>query len=123
MGKVLFVDDNPEVLKGYLVEASSREVDSVGALNGSNALKVLAKESIDVVVSDMCMPIMNGIELLLEMRRIPEYRQIPFIMVSGSISNSLRGELDNFEVSGFTKPVSYPLLFEKIDSLRHRECL
>jgi len=76
---ILFVDDDPLLLEVYpfmLDEVADRwEVSS--AEGGAKALELLASKKFDVVVSDMRMPKMNGIELMNEVRRLhPETSRI-----------------------------------------------
>jgi len=52
------------------------------AANGAEALKLLAREPVDVVVSDWNMPVMSGLELLQEVRRDPRLAGLPFVMVT-----------------------------------------
>lgn len=116
MVKVLFVDDSSTIMEEYLSNSLVYGVDAVCAWDGAEALDVLARESIDVVVSDMNMPKMNGIELLQAMK--DRYRSIPFLMASTLIIDSLKSELDRLGASGyFIKPVNFDQLMEKIRGL------
>lgn len=83
-GQLLIVDDEVEVremlarhfrLMGYPVELAG---------NGREALEVLARKRIDVVVSDIQMPVMDGVALLGEVRR--QYPMIRVIMMTGYVT-------------------------------------
>ncbi len=64
MARILLVDDTPEQLAAYQRLLRDR-FDIVTATSGAAALDLLARDqAIDVIVSDMCMPCMNGIEFL-----------------------------------------------------------
>lgn len=71
MPNVLFVDDEPLVLRalGRMVRPMQNDFDSVFAANGAEALDQLAAKPIDVLVSDMRMPGMDGATLLAEAQR------------------------------------------------------
>lgn len=66
MNKILFVDDDPSLLRGIRrsLHASGSEWEMSFVTNGREALDFLAKNSVDIVVSDYQMPGMTGLELL-----------------------------------------------------------
>src|SRR5579864_8815 len=69
-GKILFVDDEPEVLKGYK-RILRGDFQLSTALSGEDALAEIGKKGLyEVVVSDMKMPGMNGIQLLSQVRAV-----------------------------------------------------
>ncbi|GAB4014037.1 MAG: hypothetical protein Fur0010_11600 [Bdellovibrio sp.] len=79
--RILLVDDDPnilEVLAGYL---SGLEFKVHKASNGEEALHFLQKEKIDILVTDVIMPIMNGIELTKIVNK--EYPSIKVLACSG----------------------------------------
>lgn len=90
MYKVLVVDDEPkitELLKIYL-EMQGMEVFCAG--NGRQALEVLAKTSVDMVLSDVMMPVMDGYEFVEELRRksnIP----VMFLTAKGDVLDRIKG--------------------------------
>jgi putative nucleotidyltransferase with HDIG domain len=72
--QILFVDDEPNVLNGLqrMLRGFRNEWDMYFALSGAAALDIIETKPIDVIISDMRMPRMNGAELLQEvMRRRP----------------------------------------------------
>src|SRR5580704_191396 len=66
MNRVLLVDDEPNVVQGLtrMMRSVRDEYETRYALSGTEALKIMAEWPADVVVSDMRMPGMNGVELL-----------------------------------------------------------
>ena len=54
----------------------------IEAANGAEAMKILASEPVDAVISDWNMPVMSGLDLLLEMRRDARLAAVPFVMVT-----------------------------------------
>jgi len=77
---ILAVDDEPHMLR--LLEISLRQAGyrPVVATNGQEALQAIKKHTIDLVVSDLHMPSMNGLDLLKNLRQDNE--NLPFIMVT-----------------------------------------
>jgi HD-like signal output (HDOD) protein/ActR/RegA family two-component response regulator len=71
MPSVLFVDDEPLVLRalGRMVRPLQNDFDAIFAANGAEALDQLATKQIDVLVSDMRMPGMDGAALLAQVQR------------------------------------------------------
>lgn len=80
---ILFVDDEPNVLSGLqrLLRPMRHEWDMYFAAGGKEALSLLAEKQVDVIVSDMKMPGMDGAALLEEVRQ--RYPQTTRIILSG----------------------------------------
>ncbi len=81
--RILAVEDEPEYL-----EMLQEVMKSIGhtitiAVNGTEAMEVLNNQKIDVIVSDVKMPMMNGIEFHQKVRAIPEHRNTPFVFLTG----------------------------------------
>ena len=83
MKKILFVEDNELLLElyGAMLAGEPDSWETTLAPNGAAALKLIQQTTFDVVVSDMQMPGMNGIELLTELCRL--HPQTSRIIVSG----------------------------------------
>ena len=81
--RILAVEDEPEYLEMLQEVMQSIGHSIVIALNGIEALDMLEKQKIDVVVSDVKMPTMNGIEFHQRLRALPEHRNTPFIFLTG----------------------------------------
>ncbi len=83
MKKILVVDDT--FISRATAERILREQYSVlMADSGQACLSILAKEQVDLVLLDMEMPIMNGIETLTQIRRLSGGKNLPVIMVTGN---------------------------------------
>jgi class 3 adenylate cyclase len=81
-GRILVVDDN-EVNRDILVRRLVRQgYTPVGAEHGREALDRLRAESFDLVLLDILMPEMNGYQVLEEIKRDPDLRHLPVIMIS-----------------------------------------
>lgn len=80
--RVLVVDDSLSVRKyaSLILEASG--VDVLTANNGLDALQVLDEERVDLVLSDLEMPVMHGYELLAQMKRRPMVKNIPVVVIT-----------------------------------------
>jgi CheY-like chemotaxis protein len=118
MKKILIVDDEPAVLFA-LSEAlvdRRRGVKVASAANGSEAVAILESEKVDLVVTDLRMPEMDGFELLAWLRR--GFPHLPVIVMTGFATETAarlgEGALDVLE-----KPFDVALLRQKAaDMLR-----
>jgi chemosensory pili system protein ChpA (sensor histidine kinase/response regulator) len=79
---VLLVDDSLSVRKfvGLMLERAGFEVHM--AADGGEALNLLADTTVDVVVTDLEMPRINGFELVQDLRRRPETRALPVVILT-----------------------------------------
>ena len=83
----------------------------IEASNGIEALKVLDSESVDIVFSDLVMPEMDGFELCEEIRRRPNIRHVPVIVISTHrdahyVVRALRCGADDYLAKPFTAHVA-----------------
>ena len=80
--KVLLVEDFKTMRKAIIRVLDEIDLDVVEAENGIEALKVLDTEQVDIVFTDLVMPEMDGFELCEEIRRRPDTRHLPVVVVS-----------------------------------------
>ena len=81
--KALLVDDSKTVLE-QLRGALEREFDCILAGNGAQALHIVTTQHVDVVISDLEMPIMDGVEMLRAMREHPAHKSTPAVMMTAA---------------------------------------
>lgn len=84
MKRILIVEDSPTMRA--LVASSLEELPSgvkiVEAANGFEALRILPRESIDLIVTDINMPDINGLELVSFVKSNAAYRDTPLVILS-----------------------------------------
>jgi two-component system chemotaxis response regulator CheY len=83
MATILVVDDSAttrSLVASYLTDWEGVEV--VEAASGFEALRVLPTSRVDVIVTDINMPDINGLELISFVRANPNYRRIPVIIIT-----------------------------------------
>ncbi|MBI5454648.1 MAG: response regulator [Deltaproteobacteria bacterium] len=80
--KILIVDDceTTRKLLSYIIRERGYKI--IGASNGIEALEVMASNPVDLVVTDLNMPQMDGFELSRSLRGQPEYQELPIIMIT-----------------------------------------
>lgn len=112
-GTVLLVDDDLDVLREYGKILERMGVQTIVAENGATALRFLAEQTVDAVITDLNMPVMNGMNFLREVRAV--HLDIPVIMVTGF--PRLRSAMIAVEYGAFhylTKPVEPDKLRETV---------
>jgi DNA-binding NtrC family response regulator len=102
--KVLLVDDEPGILRMFRTALAGAGFDIEEASDGRLALERLAKESFDVVVSDINMPGYGGLELLRSVHG--KYPDMPMIMMTGKPSvDTSNKAMEHGAVRYLIKPV------------------
>ncbi len=118
-GKILIVDDDPDFVSYARTVLESDGYEVVSAGNGDQGLRVLARESPDVVVLDVIMSsVLDGLNMSQKMAENATYRQVPIIMVT-SIANTDYSALfptdDNIHIDAFiTKPIAPKELLRQV---------
>jgi len=109
--QILIVDDsalNLAVLKSMLGRLNIRNV--VTACNGKDALeKLFDNKKVEIVLTDMFMPIMDGEELVKEIRKLPEFEKLPVYAITADV------EMQNtYTQKGFDNVLLKPVTLEKL---------
>ena len=116
--RALVVDDAPDVTEMIATFLQHAGFDAVMAFSAAEALEVAQSEQFEVVISDIGMPGMNGYDLAVALRALPEYSNVPMIAVTGFSMYDDRGRALR---SGFnahmTKPINPMSLLDLIKSL------
>lgn len=123
--KILVVDDNAE-FRALMSGTLKSEYAVVTASDGNEGLKALAAGKIDLIISDLIMPGMDGMEFCAAVKANINYSHIPFILLTAKTDpdSNIRG-LKNGADDYITKPFSPKILLARIDSLlrmRSRLC-
>jgi DNA-binding response OmpR family regulator len=79
---VLVVDDDPVILRLLQVNFELEGIDVVTAVDGEEGLKMAQSDRPDLVISDIMMPRVNGLELLAALRSSPDTASLPVILLS-----------------------------------------
>ena len=89
MTPIMMVDDDKELLEIYDKIFKLNGFDVISCENGEKALAALAKNQISVVISDIIMPKMSGIELLREIKKRNPQTEVIMLTAEGSISGAV----------------------------------
>jgi two-component system chemotaxis response regulator CheY len=105
--KVLAVDDSAtmrRIIKNQLKQSGVEDVDE--AENGREALNLLSRGNYDLLITDWNMPEMTGLDLVMEVRKTDQCKQIPILMITTvsakeDIVNALKAGVNNYVVKPF----------------------
>lgn len=81
MSRILLVDDNTDLLEVQAAFLTAHDQDVLTATNGREALRILTESPVDVMITDIIMPDMEGFETMMEVRK--KFPNMPIIVVSG----------------------------------------
>lgn len=112
---LLYVEDNEEARR-FTLELLSRFFDNISvAVNGKDGLELFQSKKFDLIISDVNMPIMGGIDMAHLIRKTD--RKIPIFILSAHTENHIKEAAENIDVTRYlTKPLN---LAELTEILRH----
>ena len=111
--RVLVVDDEDDFREIFIKRLKKRELNVTGAESGEKALQILDKQLFDVVILDVKMPGMDGVETLREMKRMRPLMEV--IMLTGH--STVESAIDGMKLGAFDyimKPADLDELLEKM---------
>lgn len=118
---LLIDDDEIERMKFKKVCYDNNSLSNiVEAVNGKEALSILNKAEylFNIIILDLHMPEMNGLEFLGNLKADIRYKNIPIIVMSNSDDHEELKKCYDFGISGFfTKPVQFSRYAVKVESL------
>ena len=114
----ILVADDSETMRAVIKRTVSMSGVPVGefheAANGKEALAVLEQNWIDVILSDINMPEMGGMELLQKVSEDEDLRKIPLIFITTEASDARQEEARKFGVAGYVKKPFQPATIKAI---------
>lgn len=115
---ILVIDDESEIkalMANYLVRSQIEEKSIVFASDGKEALSKIQNQEFGLIIVDVMMPRMNGLQLIKEVKFRAKSKDIPVLLVSGAL------ETDNVKTAMalgvcniIVKPFTYNIFIEKI---------
>ncbi|HSQ43277.1 MAG TPA: response regulator [Fibrobacteraceae bacterium] len=121
MGYTVLLVDDSETIRGAMERTfrmAKLPMDEViHAANGAEALEILKTRWVDIVLADINMPVMNGVDLVRNMKSNSEWREIPVAIVSTEGSHKRMDELGHAGIAGYLRKPCRP---EEIRDLLHQ---
>lgn len=115
--KILIIDDDNDTLDLFEIFLFDK-FEVYTALNGFSALSILQNNELDLVLTDIMMPIMDGIKFLKKMRQNEKNRDIPIIAITSFSTIIQERSLKNVGFSTvLSKPISRKILIESIEEV------
>lgn len=114
---ILVAEDNKE-LADFISSELSEWYNIIVAKNGDEALKMIARHEVQLVISDVMMPVKNGIELCREIKKAEKTSHIPVILLTAKSAMNAKIEgLESGADAYITKPFSLDYLLVQISNL------
>ncbi len=115
MASILTVDDSTSMRQMVLFTLKGAGYDVVEAVDGVEALDVANTRSFDLVVTDVNMPNMDGITLIKELRKLPDFKFTPILMLTTESGSEKKQEGKAAGATGWiVKPFDPERLLETI---------
>ncbi len=105
---LLIVDDDESVVSVLRAFLQTKGYDVLSARNGSEALERVKQVKVDLIISDIYMPVMDGIKLHTRLRENPETAKMPFLFISG---------YDDEYTAGAVRDARYEAFWRKSDNV------
>ena len=114
---VLVVEDNAD-MRGYIRSILRDQYNVLEAAHGGEALTILNSHAVDFIISDLMMPVMDGIELSRRVKENFTISHIPFLMLTAKTSQEARLESYRIGVDEYLlKPFDETLLLTRIENI------
>jgi len=103
--KILIVEDNPQNMRLIEMTLSTRDYTLIKAVNGEEALDIVTKERPDLIIMDMQLPKVSGLEVTRRLRRMPALSHVPILALS---AYAMKGDREKFIEAGCDAYLSKP---------------
>lgn len=118
--KTILIAEDVELNRNILINNLEDSYNVIEVENGREALNILQHDAsaIDIIITDIMMPVMDGFELLEKIHHSPFYAHIPVIVVTAlNDAESKIRALESGAIDVFTKPFEAPLIRKRIENL------
>lgn len=119
--KILLVDDEPDILEFMEYNLKKEKYSVFTANNGKEALQVAKREKPDLIILDIMMPEMDGIETCRALREMPDFKNTLIAFLTAR--NEDYSQVAGFDVGAddyITKPIKPRVLISRINALFRR---
>ncbi|MFK8068307.1 MAG: response regulator [Gammaproteobacteria bacterium] len=118
MAKILAVDDSKLMRELVSASLTTQGHEIVTANDGQEALDYAVNNSVDLVITDVNMPNLNGINLLKKLRKLANYSETPILMLTTEDAQYRKDKARTMGANGWlTKPFDPPRLQTAVEKL------
>jgi len=118
MTRILVVDDEPQILRALRINLLARQYEVVTARDGTEALRLVSAERPDLVVLDLGLPDVDGVEVI---RKLRSWSPVPIVVLSGRADSKEKVDaLDAGADDYVTKPFSVEELLARVRAVTRR---
>ncbi|MCF8167736.1 MAG: response regulator [Rhodoferax sp.] len=112
---ILIVDDSAAIREALLITLQDAGYEVLVGCDGQDALRQLTGQKINLIISDVIMPNMDGIDFLKSVKRMPSYKFTPVIMLTTESAEALKMEGQNAGARAWVcKPFTPPKLLNAV---------
>lgn len=109
--KILYVEDNPQNMRLVRKILTNAGYDVAEAVNGEACLSIVEVERPDLILMDVNLPDIDGLEVTRRLRSIPEFAALPIIALT---ANAMYGDRERCIEAGCTGYVSKPIMKQEL---------
>ncbi len=115
--RVLVVDDSASVRNFVSTALEKKGFSTLKASNGKEALKIMKNEGVDLIITDLEMPVMDGFEVITKIRKQKKFNDIPIVILTGRSGKTQSNRGMELGANGFIgKPFKEGDLLDMIDN-------
>jgi two-component system alkaline phosphatase synthesis response regulator PhoP len=119
--KVLVVDDEIHIVHVVAIKFRNNGFEVVSAGNGEEGFKLACEEKPDIIIADLKMPIMTGLEMVEKLRGCEQTKDIPVIMLTARGFTLEDSKIRDLQISGYiSKPFSPKKLLKDAENILYQ---
>ena len=120
MGKKILVADDSALARMFAIRclqiAGQSDATYIEAEHGQAALDAMGSQQVDLLVTDITMPVMGGVDLVKQMQQVSKLAAIPVIVITSAGNQTERQALEALGAKAIlTKPLTPPMMAEVLD--------
>jgi len=122
--KVLVVDDEIHIVHVVAIKLRNNGYEVISAENGADAFELTCSENPDIIVADVQMPVMNGLELVEKIRKCESTKDIPVILLTARTFAIEDEQKQKLQISlCLSKPFSPRELLKDIEDILYQRAV
>ena len=104
--KILIVEDNPQNMKLLLMTLRPHGYTLLEATDGEEALEIATRDKPDLIIMDIQLPKVSGLNVTRKLRQLPAFNHVPIIAIT---AYAMKGDKEKFIESGCDAYLSKPI--------------